>query len=176
METTQILLKFREHVHIWKVTADNYELSDLKKKPKDSSWSLGQVCMHVIMAHEKFFMTNAQKCLQKKGTKTRRGKNIMGKFIFLLKSIPPVRLKMPKSVAFEPPQPESKEQLHQRFDQMVAMMEEVERQLADADLTIKTRHPALGMMNALEWFKGAEMHIRHHFMQMKRLEKFLEQA
>lgn len=100
----------------------------------------------------------------------------MGQVIFLMKSIPPVRLEMPKSVAFEPPQPEDAAQIREGFDETVKMMEAVEKELPAADLAIKSKHPVLGMLNALEWFQGAEFHIRHHFRQKKRLEKFLQEA
>ena len=176
MEAQEVLERFKSHVAEWKKTVDKYELEDLRKKPDDSNWSLGQVCMHVILVHEKFFMKNAHKCLSGEGKNTRKGKNFMGRMIFFFKSIPPMKVKMPKSHAFEPPQPESKEELNARFDHLIVMMDEVEKKMADADLSIKTKHPLLGMMNVLEWFKGAEMHIRHHFLQRNRVEKFLERG
>lgn len=176
MEAAETLEKFKAHVQVWKDTVNRYQIVELRKKQNDSIWSLGQVCVHVQMAHKDFFMKNAWICLNKERPKSKKGKNIMGQMIFFFKSIPPVKLKMPKQVAVEPPQPESVEQIIKGFDKIQMMMEEVEKKLPEADLSIKSKHPVLGMMHALEWFNGAEMHIRHHFLQKKRLEKFLEKT
>jgi hypothetical protein len=41
----------------------------------------------------------------------------------------------------------------------------------ESDLgTYKTQHPALGMLNAKEWFHSLEMHSRHHLNQKAELE------
>ncbi|HEV9036934.1 MAG TPA: hypothetical protein VGQ51_09945 [Puia sp.] len=39
--------------------------------------------------------------------------------------------------------------------------------------TGKTRHPGLHYFNSLEWLQFAEMHMRHHFRQKKRIDACL---
>jgi hypothetical protein len=41
--------------------------------------------------------------------------------------------------------------------------------------TGKTRHPGLLYFSALEWLRFAEMHMRHHFRQKKRIDEALFQ-
>lgn len=176
MDTEKTLTTFKAHVAKWKELVDKYELGELTRKPDDSSWSLGQVCYHVIIVHEIFYMKHAWQCLNKEKGVTESGgsKNFMGRIIFFFKSIPPIKIKMPESHAFEPPQPESKNQLINDFDKIIEQMEDVCVRLAGADLNIRSKHPLLDMLNAQEWFQGAEFHAKHHFLQAQRVERYLE--
>ncbi|TVR37165.1 MAG: DinB family protein [Cryomorphaceae bacterium] len=176
MNSEKTLTAFKAHVAKWKELVMKYKLEELSRKPNDTSWSLGQVCYHVIKVHEVFYMKHAWQCLNKEEGTTQWGgsKNFMGRVIFFFRSIPPVKIKMPESHAFEPPQPESKNQLISDFDKMVKQMDELYAQLPKADLNIRSKHPLLDMLNAWEWFQGAEFHAKHHFLQARRIEKFLE--
>jgi hypothetical protein len=40
-----------------------------------------------------------------------------------------------------------------------------------ADPAIKTRHPRLGYLNAEQWFRFTEIHLKHHLKQLRRIEK-----
>ncbi|MGY0039102.1 hypothetical protein [Pedobacter sp. NJ-S-72] len=44
-------------------------------------------------------------------------------------------------------------------------------QLHLADPALKTRHPRLGYLNAEQWFRFTEIHLKHHLKQLKRIEK-----
>jgi hypothetical protein len=175
MDKEKTLTAFKAHVAKWKELVEKYELEELTRKPNEASWSLGQVCYHVIMMHEVFYMKHAWQCLNKEegAAITGGSKNFMGRIIFFFKSIPPMKIKMPDSHAFEPPQPESKKQLIIDFEKVLMQMEEVYAQLPNADLNIRSKHPMLDMLNAWEWFQGAEFHAKHHFLQAQRVEKFL---
>jgi hypothetical protein len=39
-----------------------------------------------------------------------------------------------------------------------------------ADGKIKTKHPRLGYLNAKQWLRFIEIHLRHHLKQLKRIE------
>ncbi len=132
--------------------------------------------MHVIVLHDKFYMHNIRICFEgKEGASTSgKGKNAMGKIIFFFKSIPPVKVKMPEREYIEPPQPESCEQLRSELDGLSTSMASVAQQLPEADLSVRSEHPLLGMLHAGEWFEGAEFHIRHHLLQARRIMKYLD--
>ncbi len=178
MDPTRVLLSFKKHVKEWKRTIDKYEIDDLSRKPGATSWSLGQVCMHVIVLHDIFYMHNVYLCLdQKEGASVQgEGKNLMGRMIFFMKSIPPMKVKMPESEYFDPPQADSIAQLNDEFDHLVKTMEAAAERLPQADLTFRSQHPLLGRLNAWEWYQGAEFHIRHHLLQARRIEKFLQSS
>ena len=47
-------------------------------------------------------------------------------------------------------------------------------QIANSKSKGKTKHPGLNYFNANEWLQFAEMHLRHHLKQEKRIEEFLK--
>lgn len=175
-ELQEILAQFKVSVEDWKRTVEKYPLEDLLKKPDEDSWSIAQVCTHLLMAHEKFFLRNAIKCIENRATETRKGRNFISKIILWFGTFPPIRVRMPKSVSVQPPQPESKEELFEGFDEAVKKMEETIARIPDSNQNMRNKHPLLGMLNAQDWLKADEMHFRHHFRQRKRLEKFLKKG
>lgn len=40
----------------------------------------------------------------------------------------------------------------------------------EANVKIKTKHPRLGYLNAKQWLRFIEIHLNHHFKQLKRIE------
>jgi hypothetical protein len=71
------------------------------------------------------------------------------------------------------PQPKSKDELKQS---LVSTKQEANRLSTTFDLsasTGKVQHPGLLFFSALEWLQFAEMHLRHHFRQKKRIDDTL---
>lgn len=70
-------------------------------------------------------------------------------------------------------QPQSKEELLQN---LVSIKDEVNRLSVAFDFSTaigKTMHPGFFFFNASEWLQFAEMHMRHHFRQKKRIDAHL---
>jgi hypothetical protein len=40
-----------------------------------------------------------------------------------------------------------------------------------AQANVKTPHPKLGYLNANQWLRFIEIHLKHHYQQLKRVEK-----
>ena len=100
---------------------DEYKRHDFEKilmKPSENEWSMGQVGIHLWMSAKGFFFKNAEKCLSQEGTEKGKSKKFAAHFIFILKMMPPVRYEMPKQVAVVPKQPESKEQLIGKLEEI----------------------------------------------------------
>ncbi|MBP6732143.1 MAG: hypothetical protein KA149_08790, partial [Chitinophagales bacterium] len=106
---------------------DEYKRLDFDKivaKPSENEWSLGQIGIHLWMSAKGFFFKNAEKCLSKEGTESGKSKKFAAHLIFTFKTLPPVKYEMPKQVSVVPKQPETKEQL-------IAKLEEIKQLASD---------------------------------------------
>lgn len=150
---------------------DRYSIEQILQKPSDTSWSIGQVYIHQWMAAKGFFFKHAAACLAKENTQTGQRKNWIGYLVFLFKQMPTVKVKMPTKVAVEPRQPESKQQLIDKLNEVRALSDEYISQIAQSDSNHKTKHPFLGYLNCGEWVSLCAMHFKHHQKQIKRIQK-----
>lgn len=150
---------------------NHLSMEQILMKPSESDWSVGQVYMHVWMSATGYFFKKAKQCMIQEEVFLRKGKNWKGMLVFLLGRMPDVKVKMPKQVAVEPRQPESKEQL-------IARMMDVKEQasifisaIPSADLKYKLPHPIMGYLNMAEWVALCNMHFEHHVQQISRIKK-----
>lgn len=153
------------------VMLDKYSMEQLLQKPSETSWSIGQVYIHLWMAAKGFFFKNAAACLAKENTKTGQSKNWIGRLVFLFKQMPTVKVKMPTKLSVEPRQPESKQQLIDKLNEIKTLSDVYINQIAQSDSTQKTKHPFLGYLNCGEWVSLCAMHFKHHKKQIKRIQK-----
>ncbi|CAH0122623.1 MULTISPECIES: DinB family protein [unclassified Paenibacillus] len=185
MDTKETLRKFEETVSGYIRELDGTSLDQLVWKPAEDEWSLGQMYMHLIRSAQFMHLRNAALCLEPNGSPevSRAGKTKQGEELFQTGSFPPVRIRVPPSPQYTPPQPESKQQLADGLRETVRRMIEIEPAIAsEFDPVSLARlepgkeivrntvlHPHFGGLNALEWFQLIEMHYRHHLRQKKRL-------
>jgi hypothetical protein len=94
------------------------------------------------------------------------------KIMFLNHDFPDQRIEGPPSNQ-NTPQPESKEQLMRDLMYLKNELPNLERLISTSHFKGKTKHPGLHYFSASEWFQFAEMHVRHHVRQKKRIEDFL---
>jgi hypothetical protein len=150
---------------------DSYSYEQLIQKPSETSWSVGQVYIHLWMASKGFFFKNAEKCLTATDTVSGKGKNWAGYLVFILGKMPQTKVKMPAKVAVEPRQPESKDQLIAKLNEIRSLAQDYIAKIPNADPKLKTRHPFLGYLNCAEWVSLCNMHFHHHEAQIKRINK-----
>lgn len=148
---------------------DNYTYEQLIIKPSADEWSIGQVYVHLWMSAKGFFFKKAELCLKKEGTETGKGKNWKAHLVFLLGKMPDVKVKMPKSVAVEPKQPESKEQLIAKLNEIKEMASAYIDRIPESDSSHKLHHPIFNHLNTAEWISLCNMHFNHHAEQKKRI-------
>lgn len=101
------------------------------------------------------------------------GKTERGQAVFAAGSFPPVAIRVPPSPQYTPQQPASKDEIVRGLRRVTARMRELEPALASIPAERTRLHPALGALNAVEWFQLIEMHYRHHLLQKERLDAFL---
>ncbi|WP_438447171.1 DinB family protein [Gorillibacterium sp. sgz5001074] len=156
-------------------TMESYSIEQLQLTPSDEDWSLGQMYLHLARTTQFMQVRNIVACREGSANPavTGRGKTEPGEATFSQDGFPPVRIRVPASPQYTPPQPESKEEIRNALQAALELLCEVEPALAGIPPEYTVEHPRLGGLNAVEWFALAGMHYRHHLLQQERLEQFL---
>lgn len=167
MNTTETLQRFEEMVQHYLLELDGFSLEQLQYTPQEGEWSLGQMYLHLVDSALHMQLKNIDLCLKPNGEMG--AKTEAGIAIFDLGGFPPVRIQVPPSPQYTPPQPTSKEEIVEGLQAVVRQMREVEPTLRESSEGCTVSHPRLGSLNAREWFMLIEMHYRHHLLQKERL-------
>lgn len=174
MEPKRIADKYRETALHLISEAKKYSPEEFAKSPAKDEWSMAQVYHHIALVTDQC-LANAKLCAQGKG---KRKSIAVGPAIFeLMGSFPPIKLKIKKV-------PEQVKHLYHpenitietaitRLEQSIRKMDTAIPMIDKADKSMRAEHWAGGWFNARQWYHSAEMHIRHHLRQKKRLDKFL---
>ncbi|WP_373293972.1 DinB family protein [Paenibacillus albidus] len=173
--TKDALQQFEETTAHYIHELDQFTLEQLKQKPSDNEWSIGQMVQHLINSALYMQLRNLDQCLvpSEEPQVTPAGKTEAGAAVFAQGSFPPIRIQVPPSPQYTPEQPESKEQLIQGLHTVIQRMKEIEPGLIQASKQNTVPHPSLGGLCAEEWFLLVEMHYRHHLLQLDRLKEGL---
>lgn len=173
MTTNKSLSRFEAIHSVWETGLQGYTLEQLLTKPSPTEWSLGQVYIHLIQSTLEFHLVHTETCLTSTANKGKR-KNMKGIITYhVLGGFPPIKIKVPASPEYTPPQPESKEQLVQGLARTQDAMKAFRSRVEAGNMVGKTAHPAFDWLNAGEWYRMVEMHWRHHLRQKKNLDAYL---
>ena len=162
---------FNHTIDIWITALEQYSFGQLCIQPSPGSWSLGQVYMHLISATG-YFIKQAKTCLSNNDHSTEEASPAT-KAMFLRNDLPDKIIEGPPSNALTP-QPGSKQQLITGLMNLKDELTAVDALISESPFKGKTKHPGLHYFNAREWLQFAEMHLRHHLRQKKRIDDYLE--
>ncbi len=165
-----MLARFNGTADIWEAALENYSEAQLRQRPDDESWSMGQVYGHLVEGTLRFHLEQVKACLSS-DDHAGAGKTFPGRMAYWLGAFPPIRIKVPPSPAYTPRQPESKAQVRERLAVLRREMAQTADRLTNSQEGGKTKHPAFGYLGAREWYQLIDMHFRHHLRQKKRIEK-----
>ena len=165
-----VIENFNRALDNWIKELDQKTFIQLCTKPSATSWSLGQVCNHLII-NTNYYLGQAEICLS---TDDHRSEEMSpdAKIMFRNNAFPNEVIEGPPENAHTP-QPESKEELMRN---LLKLKEEINRigiLISKSTSKGKTKHPGLNYFSAMEWLQFGEMHFRHHLRQKQRIEKFL---
>ncbi|HQQ98524.1 MAG TPA: DinB family protein [Cyclobacteriaceae bacterium] len=150
----------------WASELDALSEAQLTVRPAYGGWTLGQLYMHLI-ADTRFYVEQIRICLASNdhadGKMTSEAEEM-----FRNNSFPDIRIEGDPSHA-SMRQPESKREIMQGFMDVRSAMEQVAEEIAVATHHGKTRHPGFGYFSAQDWFQFADMHLRHHERQKRRI-------
>lgn len=173
--TKEALQRFEETATHYIHELDQFNMEQLKEKPSDNEWSIGQMVQHLISSALYMQLRNIDQCLMpsQDSLVPRTEKTEVGAAVFAQGSFPPIRIHVPPSPQYTPEQPESKEQLIQGLHTVIQRMKDIEPTLEKVSKENTVPHPSFGGLYAEEWFLLVEMHYRHHLLQLDRLKQGL---
>ncbi len=170
-EAELVYKKFLATGKYWLKELDFYGEKQFKKKNSEKEWSIGQVYDHLLNGTYAFQLREIKNCLNHTNGAEGGKKKIKGSLLYMLNGFPPLKIKGIDATGYEPAQPESPAKVKDEFFRFIKEMQKAAIAIDEAgDLSYKTLHPSLGMLNALEWYKLIEMHFRHHLRQKTRLD------
>jgi len=166
-----LIENFNHTIDNWINALKWYNYAQLTTKPSPSRWSIGQVYMH-LLDDTYYYIEQIQVCVANNDHASDHA-TPEGKIMLLNNDFPDEILEGSPSNAFMP-QPESKEQLMSDLLNLKMSMNNAATLISESPFHGKTKHPGLDYFNANEWLQFAEMHLRHHLRQKKRIDTFLE--
>ncbi len=146
-----------------------YTNVQFEQKTSPETWSLGQMYEHLITSSS-FFRYQIKLCLSQQKGQLGGEKNSTGENMYQYGSFPPIKIKIPEAWKGPEPSAKPKEAYHALLQKELDSLCELVDIIQDDAGEYKTMHAVCGMLNALEWFKMAEMHLKHHLTQAKELE------
>lgn len=166
-----VIEDFNHTIDFWIKELERYNFIELCTKPSPNSWSVGQVYMHLV-AETSYYIEQMKVCASNKDNAIEEASHD-AKTMFLNNDLPdqiiegaPLNANMP--------QPASKEQLLRCLADLKDEVNRDQRLIFESRFKGKTKHPGLNYFNASEWLQFAEMHLRHHLRQKKRIDDFLK--
>ncbi|MHB1955524.1 MAG: DinB family protein [Sulfobacillus sp.] len=153
----------------------NLSMDQLRRKPNDDAWSLGQMMVHLMNSARFMQLSNVDACRDASNPAVHVGgaKTDRGEAAFRVGSFPPIRIQVPPSPQYTPAQPESKDEIRAGMQDVMVRVRSVASTLDEIPAENTVEHPGFGYLNAKEWFQLVEMHYRHHLHQLGRLKEFL---
>ncbi|HTJ12081.1 MAG TPA: DinB family protein [Dinghuibacter sp.] len=160
---TDALAAFNTTLQQWIDCLDGYTPETLRRAPAPGEWSIGQVYTHLI-ADTGFFASEMWRCLSGEGAAS-GDMHPMAQRMFVVGSFPDTRLEGPSTGVFVP-QPDSIAEVREQLLSIRATVNALDFTQPSG----KTEHPGFAFFSALDWLRFAEMHMRHHFRQKKRID------
>lgn len=152
----------------YKARLDTFSEEIFQQTPPSGSWSFSEVYFHIFDASILALQT-IEDCI--KGNGKRKPTAFVVKMILFFGSLPPgKKYQAPKRLA-ERLKKISKTEASELIDQFILQLDDELGNIKKADRSIKTLHPGMGYLNACQWLRFAEIHLKHHFKQLKRIEK-----
>lgn len=159
---------------IYNTSLDHYSDSDIRKKPSEEEWSLGQMYVHLIQTALHVYFESVKACLRQTESNPGVEKSAVAKEIFELGGFPPRKIKVPASPEYTPANPQTKVELYAGLQSVLEEAMLLAPQIeAQPEAGTKVSHGRLGALSAMEWFRLAVMHFRHHLTQKQALERYL---
>ncbi|MCX2452675.1 DinB family protein [Pedobacter sp. PLR] len=138
-----------------------------KETPPIRGWSYSEVYFHVFDAS---ILSLREMTDTINGKGERKPTAFAVKLILFFGTLPPgKKFKAPKRLA-ERLKKISKTEANELMDQFLKQLSEDVLLIKNADKTLKTAHPRLGYLNAIQWLRFIGIHLDHHLQQLHRID------
>lgn len=163
---------FNDTIDVWIMELARFNIEQLKSKPDEKSWSLGQLYEHLI---EETNWYNAQIEMTLGNEKNNDKKTSDAAKILLQRgSFENIRFRGDPLISENVRQPTEIAALKSELERLKKTTNEIWEKMNNTSKYGKSEHPGIGFLNGFEWIQYSEMHLRHHFKQKERIEFFLQ--
>mgnify|MGYP003945323089 CR=1 FL=1 len=168
MQNVKLFSSIHNLIEAYRTKLSTIDDAQFQMTPPIGGWSYSEVYSHIFDAS--YLSVQAmENCLDGKGK--RHSTAFPVKVILFLGFLPPwKKIKVPKIMESRVKKitKMEAEEMIRRFSQK---LEPNYKRMAMARKDIKVPHPRLGYMNARQWLRFIEIHLKHHIKQLKRIEK-----
>lgn len=156
-----VVAAYRDKLH--HCPQEQFQLS-----PATGGWSYSEVYSH-IFDMSILSLEELKKCIAGNGQD--KPTAFVVKLILFFGSFPPAaKYKVPKKLTSRV-RKITKADAEEFIQLFLEELEYVHRDIHLARPDVKTIHPRLGYLNARQWFRFIEIHLKHHLKQLGRIEK-----
>jgi len=141
--------------------------SEFQTTPPIGGWSYSEVYFHIFDASI-LSMAQLEACIKGRGKD--KPTSLVAKLILFFGRFPPVKLKAPVQLEARL----KKVTMQEAQDLIAAFLIRLEAaypKISETDKNIKNLHPRLGYLDTEQWLRFIEIHLKHHYKQLKRIEK-----
>jgi len=167
-----VFRQFNTTIDWWISWLHHYTFEALCRQPEKGQWSLGQVYTHII-ADTNYFIEQMKAAIAD-DVNSEKEMHADAKAMFARDAFPDMQLSNPFPESVK--QPRTKEGLQQGLLKIKAEVGRLFKLYDFSAFAGKSLHPGLLFFSALEWLQFADMHMRHHFMQKKKIDSVLSEA
>ncbi|MEJ5961238.1 DinB family protein [Pedobacter immunditicola] len=167
MHNAQLFSSIHHLTEAYRTKLSTIDDEQFQLTPSVGGWSYSEVYSHIFDSSI-LSLKAMENCLEGKGKK--HSTAFIVKIILFLGYLPPGRkYKVPQKLESRVKKMTKveAEELIQRFAQQ---LEPDYKKMGKARADIKTPHPRLGYLNARQWLRFIEIHLKHHLKQLKRIE------
>ncbi|MCX2582817.1 DinB family protein [Pedobacter sp. MR22-3] len=168
MNTAKVRVSLNHIIASYISKLSSYTDDIFQLTPPISGWSYSEVYAHIFDA-SLLSLIAMDNSITGKGKK--QATHFMVKLILLLGSLPPAKKYEAPKILADRVRKISKTEAMDFIMEFETALEKYYPKIATADLQLKTKHPRLGYLNAKQWFRFIEIHLKHHLKQLERIEK-----
>ncbi|MFD2284906.1 DUF1569 domain-containing protein [Pedobacter petrophilus] len=168
MNTAKVRVSIQQIIASYKSKLSAYADHDFQCTPPIGGWSYSEVYSHIFDA-SLLSLIALNNSTTEKGEK--KPTHFIVRLILLLGALPPAKkYKVPRRMA-DRVKKISKTEALDFIIEFETALESSYQTIPTADLQLKTKHPRLGYLNANQWLRFIEIHLKHHLKQLERIEK-----
>ncbi|WP_293784109.1 DinB family protein [uncultured Pedobacter sp.] len=168
MTATKVKASIHQVVDAYKSKLSRYPDDIFQITPPISGWSYSEVYSHIFDSSLLSLIAFAHAA---NGKGEEKPTHFMVKLILLLGALPPAqKYKVPKRLEERIKKISKTEALNLILEFEKALNDNYAL-LEHAKANSKTKHPRLGYLNAKQWLRFIEIHLKHHLKQLERIEK-----
>lgn len=173
MNAAKIKVSLQHIVDAYKAKLSAYPDEIFQQTPPINGWSYSEVYAHIFDASLLSLIALSNSATGKGEDKPT---HFMAKVILLLGSLPPAKkYKVPKKLLDRVKKISKAEAMDFILEFEKALADNYPL-VANASDRCKTKHPRLGYLNAKQWLRFIEIHLKHHLKQLGRIEKSFQQS